>query len=130
PGQTPAPAYTPSSFNTSNFAETRLDVQVLQKTSLRVGIADYRGDARPDYSYAARVFYGDQVFPARSSVAGGTPVSIRGLGLQSKTVVRTANASLPVVAASATQLLVDTPPAPDGLYDLQLTDAKTGGSST
>jgi len=77
-----------------------------------------------------RVFYGDQLFPARSSVAGGTPVSISGLGLQSKTIVQTANASLPVLTASATQLLIDTPPALDGLYDVQLSDAKTGGSST
>jgi len=77
-----------------------------------------------------RVFYGDQLFPTRSSVAGGTPVSISGLGLQSKTIVQTANASLPVLTASATQLLIDTPPALDGLYDVQLSDAKTGGSST
>jgi hypothetical protein len=130
PGQSPAPAYTPSSFNTLNFAETRLDAHVLQTTSLRLGIADYRGDARPDYAYTARVFYGDRITPSRASAAGSTPITISGFGLQANTVAQIANATLPVVAASANQLLVDTPSAPDGLYDLQLQDPKSGGSST
>ena len=75
PGLTPAPANTPSAFNTSYFGETRLDAQIFQSTTFRLGIADYRGDGRPDYSYQARVLYGDRVLPARASVAGGTPRS-------------------------------------------------------
>ena len=49
PGTSPAPANTPSAFNTTVSGETRLDAQILQSTSFRVGIADYRGDGRPDY---------------------------------------------------------------------------------
>src|SRR5262249_42366503 len=77
-------------FNTSFFAETRLDAQVFQTTALRLGIADYRGDGRSDYLYSARVLYGDNVSPARANVAGGTPLTIAGLGLQSSLLVQTA----------------------------------------
>ena len=84
PGQSPAPANTPSAFNTAFFGATRLDAQILQPTTFRLGIADYRGDGRPDYRYNARVFYGDTLTPVRASVAGGTPLTIEGLGLQSE----------------------------------------------
>jgi hypothetical protein len=130
PGLTPAPANTSSAFNTSYFAETRLDAQVFQSTTLRLGISDYRGDGRPDYAYNARVIYGDSVLPARVSVAGDTPVTIAGLGLQSDTLVQTAGVTVPVLASSATQLLVSSPPLADGIYDLLLSDVNTGGSST
>src|SRR5438876_4878857 len=82
------------------------------------------------YRYTARVFYGDQISPARASVAGSTPVTISGLGLQRNSAVQTANINLPVLAVSATQLLVDTPPARDGLYDVLLSDMRSMGSST
>jgi hypothetical protein len=129
PGLTPAPANTPSAFNTSYFGETRLDAQIFQSTTFRLGIADYRGDGRPDYSYQARVLYGDRVLPARASVAGGTPVTIRGLGLQLDTIVQTAGIAVPVLASSAQQLLLDSPPLVDGVYDFLLSDINTGGSS-
>jgi hypothetical protein len=70
PGISPAPAETPSAFNTSFLGETRLDAGLLQTTAFRLGIADYRGDGRPDYRYHARVFYGDKIFPARASAGG------------------------------------------------------------
>lgn len=130
PGQTPAPANTPSGFNTSFFAESRLDAQIFQSTTFRLGVADFRGDGRPDFRYNARIFYGDSITPARASVAGGSPITIQGLGLQSNTQVQTAGLNLPVLAASATQLLVATPPLADGVYDLLLSDANTGGNST
>ena len=129
PGQSPAPANTPSAFNVAFFGETRLDAEILQPTTFRLGIADYRGDGRPDYRYNARVFYGDNVVPTRASVAGGTPLTIQGLGLQANTTVQAANVTAAVLAASATQLLVDAPAAADGVYDLQLNDAASGGSS-
>src|SRR5207244_11895677 len=113
----------------SYFAEARLDAQVFQSTKLRLGISDYRGDGGPDYAYDARVFYGDNVLPARASVAGGTPLTIAGLGLQSDTLAQTAGVTIPVLASSATQLLISSPPLVDGIYDLLLSDINTGGSS-
>lgn len=129
PGQTPAEAYTPYPLNTTNIAQTRLDAQVLQTTSLRLGIADYRGDGRPDFVYRAKLFYGDRIAPSRASVAGDEPVTLTGYGLQPTTSVQAANRSLPVLAASATQLLIASPPATDGVYDIQLNDATSSGSS-
>jgi len=129
PGQSPAPANTASAFDTSYFAESRLDAQIQQSTKFRLGIGDYRGDGRPDYRYNARVLYGDSLLPARASVAGNTPLSIRGLGLQRDTQVQAAGSSVPVLASSATQLLIETPPLADGIYDFLLSDVNTGGSS-
>jgi hypothetical protein len=129
PGQSPAPANTSSAFNTSYFSETRLDAQILQSTTFRLGIADFRGDGRPDYRYNARMLYGDSVLPARASVAGDTVLTIQGLGLQSDTQVETAGHPVPVLSSSATRLLVNTPPLLDGVYDFLLSDVNAGGSS-
>jgi hypothetical protein len=129
PGMTPAPANTVSAFNTTFFGETRLDAQILQSTTFRLGIADYRGDGRPDYHYNARVLYGDNANPPRASVAGGTAITIKGLGFQIDTSVEAGGITTPVLASSSTQLLIDTPALVDGAYDLLLGDAKSGGSS-
>ena len=101
----------------------------LWATTFRLGISDFRGDGRPDYRYNARVFYGDNLVPARASVAGGTPLTIQGLGLQSNTSVQAANVATPVLASSATRLLIDAPAVADGVYDVQLGDTGSGGSS-
>jgi hypothetical protein len=130
PGTSPAPAETPSAFNTAFFGETRLDAQILQSTAFRLGIADYRGDGRPDYRYNARVLYGDNVRPTRSSAAGGTPLTIQGLGLQANTAVHVGARGVPVLASSATQLLVNTDAAPDGVYGVLLQDSNSGGTSS
>jgi len=55
PGTFPAPANTPSAFNSAIFGMTVLNAQLLDSISYRVGIADIRGDGRPDYRYHARV---------------------------------------------------------------------------
>jgi len=130
PGNSPAPANTPSAFNTTVFGETRLDAQILQSSAFRVGIADYRGDGRPDYRYNARVLYGDSLTPGRASVAGGTPLTVTGLGLQANTSVQLGTLAAAVLASSATQLLVDSKAAPDGTYNVLLQDVGSGGSST
>src|SRR5579864_3104967 len=129
PGQSPAPAATPSAFNTPFLGESRLDAQILQGGAFRIGIADYRGDGRPDYRYNARVLYGDNVSPPRATVGGGTPLTIQGLGLRTDTTVHVGTVGTLVLASSATQLLVNTPALRDGVYDLQLSDVRTGGSS-
>ncbi|MFI5070454.1 MAG: IPT/TIG domain-containing protein [Terriglobales bacterium] len=130
PGTFPAPAETPSAFNTTFFGETRLDATLLQSTAFRVGISDYRGDGRPDFRYHARVFYGDNIFPARASVAGNTPIAIQGLGFLSNISVGISAANPPLEAISARQILINTPPMADGIRDVVLSDASTGASST
>ena len=129
PGSSPAPSNTPSAFNSSTFGMTVLNAQLLQTTNFRIGISDYRGDGRPDYRYHARVFYGDHTTPARASVAGGTGVAIVGLGFEQNTHSQVAGAAAPVLAASATQLLVAAPAAADGLQNVTLIDPPSGASS-
>jgi hypothetical protein len=131
-GQSPAPANTPSAFNSAMFGVTQLNAQLLQATDFRIGISDYRGDGRPDYRYHARVFYGDHITPARVGVGGGTAIAVAGLGLQENTQVQVAGSDMPLLAAWAQQLLVSTPAAPggkDGVQDVSLVDPPSNATS-
>ena len=130
PGTFPAPANTPSAFNSLNFGMTQLNAVLFQSTSFRVGIVDYRGDGRPDYRYHARVFYGDNVAPARVSAAGGTPITVKGLGFRSNTVASVSTRSGILLSASANQVLFSSPAVADGVYDLALSDPVTRAGST
>ncbi len=75
----PAPAATPVAFNSTTFAMTRLDAQFGVSEKFRVGVADFRGDGRPDYFYQASLLYSDTVTPARLSLAGGV-TALHGIG--------------------------------------------------
>ncbi len=83
-----------------------------------------------DYRYHARVFYGDTVAPARASVAGNTPILIKGLGFLTSSVVSVGALNSPLLAVSADNLLVNAPPMPDGISDVTLNDGATGAGST
>jgi hypothetical protein len=129
PGSSPAPANTSSAFNTSFFGMTILNAQLLQTNAFRIGISDIRGDGRPDYRYHARILYGDSVAPARASVAGGTPLTLSGLGFESNTRITVANVSTAPLAVTANEALLNAPPQPDGVQDVALTDPPTLASS-
>ena len=129
-GTYPAPANTPSAFNSPYFGVTMLNAQLLQATSFRVGIADIRGDGRPDYRYHARLLYGDHINPVRASVAGGTPFAIQGYGFQANTQVGIAGANAPTLGVSANQILASAPAQADGVQDVALLDPPTQGGST
>ncbi len=45
------------------------------------GVADYRGDGRPDYFYQASLLYSDTLTPPRVSVAGGV-TTLNGIGFK------------------------------------------------
>ncbi len=130
PGTYPAPANTPLAFNSLNFGMTRLNAVLLATTNFRIGISDYRGDGRPDYRYHARVFYGDNVAPARARVGGGTVLAIQGLGFRTNTTVSAASTNAPVLGVSASQVVVTAPAQPDGVQSLTLSDPATGSAST
>jgi len=125
----PAPANTPSAFNSPYFGITMLNAQLLEATDFRIGIADIRGDGRPDYRYHARVLYGDHINPARASVAGGTPFAIQGYGFQANTQVNIATKAS-ALAVSANQIVATAPANADGLQDVALLDPPTQGGST
>jgi hypothetical protein len=132
PGQAPAPANTPSAFNSEMFGVTQLNAQLFSATDFRIGISDYRGDGRPDYLYHARILYGDHVTPARIPVGGGVAVAITGLGLEETTQVQLGSAFVPLLGASAQQLFITAPAAPngqDGVQNITLTDPPTQATS-
>ncbi len=129
PGNSPAPANTPSPFNSFTFGMSSLNVQLLQATGFRIGISDYRGDGRPDYRYHARVLYGDHVTPTRASVSGGTAIAVSGIGFQQNLQAQVGSVNAETMAASANQLLVIAPAQPDGTQNLTLSDPSTQASS-
>jgi hypothetical protein len=129
PGTFPAPANTPSAFNSSIFGTTILNAELLEATNFRVGIADIRGDGRPDYRYHARLLYGDHVAPTRASVAGGTALAIAGCGFQADTAVAIGSGNAPPLAASANQMFVTAYAQADGVQNITLLDPPTGATS-
>ena len=61
--------------------ETWLQVTASADDIVRLGIADMRGDGRPDYAYNGWVLYADTVQPPRLPASGG-PIVIRGMGFR------------------------------------------------
>ena len=113
----PAPAATPSAFNSQTFAVSRLDAAFTISEAYKIGIADYRGDGRPDYAYRASVLYSDTVSPARLS-----------LQVSAATTNGTSNGTL--LAQSASQLQISLPSASlDGIATIQVVDPSTGSFS-
>jgi len=128
PGTIPGAA-TPGAFNTVNFATTRLDAVLNVSTDFRIGIADQRGDGRPDYRYRMRVLYGDTVIPARTSVAGGHAIAIEGMGFRNNMSVKVGQTAAQVLSVAPNRIVIGTPALPDGVQTVSLTDSASGGSS-
>lgn len=129
PQGTAPPAFTTSPFNAVPTAMTRLDAQINTSSGFLIGIADFRGDGRPDYHYHAQVLYGDSVSPTRVSVSGGA-VTVRGIGFSPRLTAAVGATSATMLSTSAGQLLLFVPAQSDGLQSVALTDPTTGGSTT
>ncbi|MBZ5704510.1 MAG: IPT/TIG domain-containing protein [Acidobacteriia bacterium] len=129
PGTLP-PAATPMAFNTLNFGMTRLDAVLFGAGDFRIGVADYRGDGRPDYSYHMRLFYGDTVTPARANVGGGTPLTVNGFGFRPGNTAAVGTTSAAMLSVSPNQVMMTAPAMADGLQAITLSDPDTGSAST
>jgi hypothetical protein len=125
----PAPASTPSAFNSIYFATTRLDAQFGTTEAFRVGVADWRGDGRPDYFYQANLLYSDSLTPARVSLAGGI-TTLKGIGFSPAQQVTVAGNNATTLSASASQIQASLPAASlDGVATVQVTDPVNGAFS-
>jgi hypothetical protein len=125
----PAPASTPSAFNTTTPGMSRLDAQFSSSDTYRVGIADFRGDGRPDYFYQARLLYADTVAPARISLAGGV-ATLSGTGFNQELQVTVAANNAASLAVTASQIQVAMPAAiQDGTATIQVMDPASGAFS-
>jgi len=125
----PAPSSTPSAFNTPTWGLTRLDAQFTVSDTYRVGIADDRGDGRPDYFYRASLLYSDSVTPARLSLAGGI-TTLNGIGFNPGLQVTVAGNNGSTLSTSARQIQVVLPSGTqDGTATILVADAVSGGFS-
>jgi hypothetical protein len=125
----PAPASTPSAFNSTTFAMSRLDAQFNTSDRFRVAVADFRGDGRPDYFYQASLLYSDTVTPARISLAGGV-TTLSGTGFTPGLQVSVAGNNGSTLSASASQIQVALlAGSQDGTATIQVTNPVSGAFS-
>jgi hypothetical protein len=121
-------ALTSAPFNTETFAMSRLDAQVLNSNGFIIGIADLRGDGRPDYRYHAHVLYGDAASPSRVSVNGGA-ITLQGTGFTPGLGITLGSINLSPLATNAGQMLVTAPAQSDGPQTVTITDPVSGAFS-
>lgn len=133
-GSLPSIAAAPEAFNAQAIGMTAMTVQNSQLSTLRIAIADQRGDGRPDYAYQARVLYADSIAPANVDATGGI-VTISGMGFRTGNVV-TVNGIAATVSSWTANSIVATVPSSRALgfntadtADVAVTDLSTGGTT-
>ena len=99
---------TPQPFNGSVAGLTALPVITTADGEVRLGIADLRGDGRPDYLYRGRVLCADAVSPPRLPASGG-PIVIDGIGFRPNSVVTVNSVPATVTSVSPTQITAVAP---------------------
>jgi hypothetical protein len=113
-------------FNGSEAGLTTLPVMTIADSEVRIGLADLRGDGRPDYAYRGRIFYADSVSPARLP-AGGGPMLIRGIGFRPSVNVSVNGVAAQVSSVTPTTIVAIAPPSggATGNAVVQIQDAQT-----
>ena len=135
PWDLPSVAAAATAFQALGVGTTRVAAATGAMTSVRVGIADERGDGRPDFAYQARMFYADSVTPAKIATAGGT-VTIAGSGFRAGNAVAINGTAVTVLSWGASAVVVRAPArsvvgAGDKVpVDVTVTDSGTGAAST
>jgi hypothetical protein len=94
--------------------ETWLRVATSADDIVRIGIADLRGDGRPDYAYYGWLLYADTVSPLRLPASGG-PITIQGAGFSLADTVLVAGEPALVTSISPNQITAIAPPAASGV---------------
>lgn len=133
-GSLPSVAAAPRAFNGAALGMTTLTVQSTQPKTLRIAIADERGDGRPDYGYQARVLYADSIDPANIDAVGGT-VTITGMGFRTGNVVTVNSVPATVSSWTATSIVATVPASSvfgfttAHTVDVAVMDLSTGGTT-
>jgi hypothetical protein len=127
-GSSAPAAATTEAFNGSVAGLTTLPIVTSADGEVRLGIADARGDGRPDYLYRGRILYADTVAPPRLP-AGGGPMVIRGIGFRSNTMVTVNGLPAAVTSVSPTEITAMAPPSGGftGSVQVQVRDPQTLG---
>ena len=130
----PSAALQATAFQGWTIGTTTLTTATGSMSSVRIGIADERGDGRPDFAYQARMFYADSVSPATIGAAGAT-VTITGSGFRSGNAVTINGVPVTVQSWSASAIVVKAPAmaavkAPNKVgVDVQVSDLTTGATT-
>ncbi len=109
------------------IGETWLRVASNEDDIVRIGIADLRGDGRPDYAYDGWLLYADTVSPAHLSASGG-PITINGAGFRLADTVLVGGQPALVTSISPTQITAIAPPTASGVtgsVDVEVDDLPT-----
>jgi hypothetical protein len=112
--------------------ETWLLVTPSADDIIRIGIADLRGDGRPDYTYNGWVLYADSIEPQHLPVAGG-PIVIHGMGFHPSDSVRIGGQKAIVTSISPNEITAIAPAAPTGItgsVDVEVDDLPIFSAST
>ena len=116
-------------FNGAAVGVTALAVDTIADGELLLGIADQRGDGRPDYAFHGRLLYAGSVNPSRLPLAGGT-ITITGSGFHPGMTVGIGNQISATVTDLTPTTIVAVAPASavlTGSLDLVLADPATNG---
>jgi hypothetical protein len=94
--------------------ESWLQVTASADDQVRIGIADQRGDGRPDYAYNGWVLYADKIQPQRLPASGG-PIVIHGMGFRAADTVLVGGQPAVVTSISPNEITAIAPAAASGV---------------
>lgn len=119
---------TAQAFNGAVTGLTTLPVLTIADSEVRMGLADARGDGRPDYAYRGRILYADSVTPAVIPVSGGQVV-IRGMGFRPSVMVTVNGLAAQVTSVTPTAIVAMAPASggATGTVPIVVQDAATLG---
>ena len=135
PGNLPSLGVAVTAFQGLAYGTTVLSGSTGQLNRVTIGVADERGDGRPDYPYQGRMFYADNVEPAKVPSTGGT-VTITGLGFRGGNALLINGVAATVSSWSANAIVATVPTmsaahATGGTaVDVEVLDRGTGATST
>ena len=109
-----APMVWSPGMNGSAAGESFVSATAPADEVVRLGVADERGDGRPDYAYAGWVLYVDTVEPTRLPMTGG-PIVIHGMGFRPVDTVRVGGLAAVVTSVSPNEITAIAPAAGNGL---------------
>ena len=112
--------------------ESWLQVSASAYDVVRLGVADERGDGRPDYAYEGWVLYADTVSPARLPSSGGAIV-IHGMGFRLADTVLVGGQAAVITSISPNEITAIAPAAASGVtgsVDVEVDDQPIYFAST
>ena len=131
PEGSPAVIASIAPFNGAAAGVTALGVDAIGSGELLLGVADQRGDGRPDYTYRGRLLYAGTVSPERLPPAGGR-IQIDGTGFRPGMSVTLGTQIVAVVNEITPTHIVAIAPAyaaASGSLDLVVRDPLTNGTA-